>query len=75
MMPESEKDPLYCRGCDHARVIQVIETIAMRGTGEPDQPIRRVIEYWSLEGKKLAEDDPYLDRILAAASKASSDSM
>lgn len=51
-------DILYPRGCDSARVIQVIETESARGRGTPDQPCRRVIEYWSLDGVKLAENDP-----------------
>ena len=66
---------LFPRGCDSARVIQVIETRAARGSGETDQPTRVVTEYWTLDGKKIAECDPYLRGIESASSKASSDSM
>lgn len=35
-------------------VIQVIKTI---GEGKNDDPVRRTYEYWSLDGKLLAETD------------------
>ncbi len=50
----------YQRGTDAARVIQVIETKAVRGSGEKNQPFRTVIEYWSFDGKKLGEIDPLI---------------
>lgn len=67
------KDYLFPRGCDSARVIPVIETKSARGSGAADQPTRVVVEYWSLDGEKLAERD-YLRGIDLASSKASSDS-
>lgn len=51
-------DILYPRGVDSARVIQVIEIKSARGSGATEQPVRIVTEYWSLDGKKLAEHDP-----------------
>lgn len=45
------------RGTDSARVIQVIETRSIRGTGNEDDPCREVIQYWDLEGNLLAEND------------------
>lgn len=51
--------PLNSRGVDSAKVIQVIETKSSRGSGEIDQPVRIVYEYWTLDGMKLAESDPY----------------
>ncbi len=50
---------LYPRGVDSARVIQVVETVAMRGSGENGQIARQVVQYWSLEGELLAEKDHY----------------
>jgi len=43
-----------------ARVIQVIETeLEKRGTGDDvDDPVRIIKQYWSLDGKLLAEVDP-----------------
>lgn len=68
------KDCLFPRGCDSARVIPVIETQSARGSGAADQPTRVVVEYWSLDGKKLAERDNYLQGMASASSKASSES-
>lgn len=52
---------IYPRGVDSAKLISVIETKSARGSGTEDQPSRIVTEYWSLDGKKLAERDPYLE--------------
>ena len=54
---------LFPRGVDSARVIPVIVTKSARGSGAKDQPTRTVTEYWSLDGKKLAEKDPYLPEV------------
>ena len=40
-----------------AQVVKVIVTIAKRGRGTEDDPVRLVRSYWSLKGKLLAEDD------------------
>lgn len=45
------------RGTNSARVIQVIETKAIRGLGTEKDPVREVTQYWDLEGKFLAEMD------------------
>lgn len=48
------------RGTDSARIIQVIETKALRGTGQCETDMcRTVTQYWSLEGELLAEHDPF----------------
>jgi hypothetical protein len=45
-------------GCRMAQVIEVIETRAVRGNGESTgDPIREVYQYWSRDGKLLAEHD------------------
>lgn len=44
-------------GARSARVIQVIETKAERGLGVEKDPVREITQYWSLEGKLLAERD------------------
>ena len=54
---------LFPRGVDSARVIPVIVTKSARGSGAKDQPTRTVTEYWSLDGKKLAEKDSYLPEV------------
>ncbi len=65
----------YPRGCNSARVISVIETQSARGSGEPESPVRIVKEYWTLDGKKLAECDPHDFETERASSNVSSDSM
>lgn len=43
-----------------ASVIQVIQTnILRRGKGVENDPIRVITQYWSLDGRLLAEVDPY----------------
>lgn len=45
------------RGTDSAKVIQVIETKSIRGIGSEQDLCRNVTQYWSMEGKLLAERD------------------
>lgn len=45
------------RGTDSAKVVQVIETKAIRGLGTEKDPVRVVLQYWDLEGNFLAEMD------------------
>jgi hypothetical protein len=41
-------------------VIQVVRTnIATRGEGIEDDPVRRITQYWSLDGELLAEVDSW----------------
>lgn len=44
-------------GTKIAKVIQVIETKAMRGLGSEKDPVREVSQYWDFDGKFLAEMD------------------
>lgn len=46
------------RGVDSARVVHVIETISIRGTGTDMDKVRFVTQYWDFEGNLLAENDP-----------------
>lgn len=43
------------RGTDGARVIQVIQTLALEGLGTKDGPCRTKIQYWSFDRKLLGE--------------------
>jgi hypothetical protein len=40
-----------------AKLIEVIQTVSIRGNGV-DTVLREVTQYWSKEGKLLAEHDP-----------------
>ena len=42
---------------DKARVIEVIETTCLAGTGTANDPTRLIFQYWSLDGKLLATND------------------
>lgn len=55
---EQQKNTVYPRGTDSAKVIQVIETRAARGSGSPKDLSRIVTQYWDFEGNLLAENDP-----------------
>lgn len=46
------------RGTDSVELIPVIRTESLRGEGTEKDPCRTVIQYWSLDGKLLAEKDP-----------------
>lgn len=47
-----------------AEVIQVIRTdLEMRGKGTEDSPMRRITQYWTLDGRLLWEDDPVKDAL------------
>lgn len=40
-----------------AEVVQVIHTLATRGAGTNEDPVRYVHQYWSFDGKLLAENE------------------
>ena len=42
------------RGTDSARVVSVIETQALRGTGKEEDKCRIVTQYWDFDGNLLA---------------------
>jgi len=48
---------IRARGCDKARVIQVVETEAIVGMGTNEDPVRTVRQYWDFNGNLLAERD------------------
>lgn len=43
---------------DEVKVIQVVQTRALRGTGTQQDPARIVTQHWSFDGELLAESDP-----------------
>ena len=54
------------RGTDSARLIRVIETKSARGKGTQEDLCRIVTQYWDLNGKLLAENDPQREEELRA---------
>lgn len=70
------KGKVFPHGVNSARVMRVIVTTAVRGSGnKQEQPARMVTQYWSFDGKLLAENDPYLPEMLYACSNDNSASM
>lgn len=51
------------KGCISAKIEQVIVTKALRGTGTEDDKYREVTQYWSLDGKLLAEKDYFVNEM------------
>ena len=52
MMAERTARP---RGTDKARVIRVIVTESLLGRGTADDPVSIISQYWSLDGRLLAD--------------------
>jgi hypothetical protein len=46
------------------RRIEVIEVVDARGFGDEHSPVRQVVQYWSMEGRLLAEHDPYAPQLI-----------
>lgn len=46
------------KGTDSAKVIKVIETQSLRGSGTKEDNCRVVTQYWDFDGNLLAENDP-----------------
>ena len=44
--------------CKRAEVAVVIKTTTLIGTGTENDPAREVVQYWTLDGKLLATNDP-----------------
>lgn len=51
-------NPVAMKTPDSVKVIQVVRVAACCGAGTKEDMFRLVLQYWSLEGKLLAEDDP-----------------
>ncbi|MCM3665525.1 hypothetical protein M3204_13995 [Mesobacillus subterraneus] len=56
-MPPENKKPVEPVTTRSARIVEVIETVSIRGNGV-ENPVREVIQYWSKDGILLAEQDP-----------------
>lgn len=48
---------IRAEGTKAAKVIAVIETKALRGSGTKEDPTREITQYWDLNGHFLAEID------------------
>lgn len=51
------------RGTDSAKVIKVIETKSLIGSGTENDPVRTIYQYWNLKGQLLAKFDSFKDKL------------
>lgn len=56
------------RGTDSAKLIKVIKTESIKGSGTEKDPVRTIFQYWDLKGQLLATSDNYLYEINSSAS-------
>lgn len=52
-----------------AKQVCVIEIVCLCGAGVMDDPVRTVTQYWSMNGRLLAEADPVLSHLLVEEDK------
>ena len=44
---------------DSVRIVEVIVVIGVNGQGTEKDPVRRVVEYWTKDGQKIAEIEAF----------------
>lgn len=62
MKPDERKNAARPRGTDSAKVIQVIVTEAMEGSGTADSSCRTQRRYWDFDGNLLATWEPEISK-------------
>ena len=60
-MRMEEENVIRFRGTDNAKIVRLIRTVAPMGAGTETDPVRRVYQYWSLDGELLFTEDDYLN--------------
>ena len=60
-MRMEEENVIRFRGTDNAKIVRLIRTAAPMGAGTETDPVRRVYQYWSLDGKLPFTEDDYLN--------------
>lgn len=50
-------DEMHRKGTQSAKVIEVIETKSVIGSGVAADPYRIIVQFWSFDGRLLAECD------------------
>ena len=51
-----ERDPIR-----EVKLVPAIMTVAARGEGTQNDPVREVTQFWSRKGELLAENDPRVE--------------
>lgn len=44
------------KGTVAAKIIEVIRTVSVVGKGTDDDPVREVAQYWTVDGRLIAEE-------------------
>lgn len=50
------------RGVDSVKVVTLIETTTLIGSGSKEDPHRNLVQYWNMEGTLIAETDSFLEK-------------
>lgn len=50
-------------GTDKAEIILAIHTSSVRGIGTSEDPVRPIEQYWTLDGRMIAEHDCFMDSV------------
>ena len=61
--PERRKEMFGAIGMESVRVMEVIEIVALKGDGTEKDPVRKITQYWDMQGNFLAEYDPHLKEL------------
>ncbi len=59
-----KENTAHSKGVGSVKVIPVIEVVLTVGRGVPEDPVRTVTEYWSLDGQRLSIVDSLSPEIL-----------
>ncbi len=51
---EEKKRTARPRGTDSAKVVRVIMTEGLEGAGTPEDPCRKQVRYWTMDGRLIA---------------------
>lgn len=54
-MEKIKNSPMMIRGVDSAKLVKMIVTEAMAGEGTKESPFYTKVQYWTLNGKLVAE--------------------
>lgn len=50
------------RGVDSVKVVTLIETTTLIGSGLKEDPHRDLVQYWNMDGELVAEKDSFLEK-------------
>lgn len=54
---QDNKKAVRLRGTDSAKIIQIIETKSLIGSGTDEDPARYIFQYWDFDGNLIASKE------------------